>query len=82
MAAGKPVVATRVGGSAEVIRDGKNGLLVAPQDPDALAAAIARLRADPASAALLGAAAQRDVAANYSWAGVVGSYDALLRSLR
>jgi glycosyltransferase involved in cell wall biosynthesis len=82
MAAGKPVVATRVGGSAEVIRDGRNGLLVAPQDADALAAAIARLRADPASAALLGAAAQRDVAANYSWAGVLGSYDALLRSLR
>lgn len=82
MAAGKPVVATRVGGSAEVIRDGKNGLLVAPRDPEGLAAAVARLRADPALAGMLGAAARRDVAANYSWAGMVGSYDALLCSLR
>ena len=82
MAAGKPVVATRVGGSAEVIRDGKNGLLVAPQDPGGLAAAIARLRADPALAGLLGAAARRDIASKYSWAGVVETYDGLLCSLR
>lgn len=82
MASGKPVVATRVGGSAEIIRDGENGLLVPPRGPDALAAAIARLRADPAFAKRLGAAAQRDVAANYSWAGVVETYDDLLRSLR
>jgi len=82
MAAGKPVVATRVGGSAEIIRDGENGLLVPPQAPGALASAIGRLRADPALAGLLGAAARRDVASKYSWAGMVRSYDALLRSLR
>jgi len=40
MAAGTPVVATRVGGLAEVVEDGVTGRLVAPGDPDALAAAV------------------------------------------
>jgi len=42
MAAGVPVVATRVEGIAEAIRDGEDGLLVEPKDPRPLAAAIAR----------------------------------------
>jgi glycosyltransferase involved in cell wall biosynthesis len=53
MAAGLPVVATRVGGTADLVRDGVNGLLVAPRDPAALAAAISRVLADPAAAAAL-----------------------------
>jgi len=47
MAAGVPVVATRVGGVPEVIVDGYNGLLVDPGDSRGLAAAIARLLRDP-----------------------------------
>jgi glycosyltransferase involved in cell wall biosynthesis len=43
MAAGTPVVATRVGGLAEVVDDGVTGLLVEPGAPDALAAAIVRV---------------------------------------
>ena len=49
MTAGVPVVATRVGGVPELVPDG-TGLLVAPGDPAALAAAIARLLDDPALA--------------------------------
>ncbi|HUH15532.1 MAG TPA: glycosyltransferase family 4 protein [Gaiellaceae bacterium] len=45
---GTPVVATDVGGVTEVVRDGENGLLVAPRDPAALAAALERFFADPA----------------------------------
>jgi glycosyltransferase involved in cell wall biosynthesis len=44
---GLPVVACAVGGVAELIADGKNGLLVPPADPDALAAAITRVIEDP-----------------------------------
>lgn len=46
MAAGVPVVATDVGGVADVVRDDDTGLLVAPEDPGALAAALLRLLAD------------------------------------
>ena len=46
MAAGIPVVATQVGGIPEMIEDGVSGLLVPPDDPDALAAALARVSTD------------------------------------
>ena len=66
MAAGLPVVATRVGGTADLVRHGINGLLVAPRDPAALAAAIGQILADPAAAARISAAAQSTAAA-YAW---------------
>jgi glycosyltransferase involved in cell wall biosynthesis len=54
MACGVPVVTTGVSGIPELVRDGENGLLVPPDDPAALAAALARLHRDPALAAELG----------------------------
>lgn len=47
MAAGKPVIATRVGGNPEAVEDGRNGLVVPPHDAQALAAAITRLHDSP-----------------------------------
>jgi glycosyltransferase involved in cell wall biosynthesis len=47
LAVGTPVVATAVGGVPELVRDGENGLLVPPGDPDALADAIRRMVAEP-----------------------------------
>ena len=61
MAAGIPVVATRVGGNPEVIEDGVSGLLVPPRDSAALAAATARLLEDEELAARLGQAGMRRV---------------------
>jgi glycosyltransferase involved in cell wall biosynthesis len=59
MAASVPVVATRVGGIPEIVRDGKEGLLVeAPADAYALAAAVGRLLAEPALRRRLGAEAR------------------------
>ncbi len=47
LAAGRPVTASRVGGIPEVLRDGVDALLVPPDDPHALAAAVTRLLDDP-----------------------------------
>jgi glycosyltransferase involved in cell wall biosynthesis len=47
MAAGTPVVATGMGGSGEYLLDGENALLVAPDSPEELAGAVARLAGDP-----------------------------------
>jgi len=57
MAAGRPVVASAVGGLEEIVQDGKTGLLVAPDRPELLAAAIARLANEPPLARRLARAA-------------------------
>jgi glycogen(starch) synthase len=59
MAAAVPVVASRVSGIPEVVMDGETGWLVAPEDPPALAAALAALLADPQAARRRGAAGRR-----------------------
>jgi glycosyltransferase involved in cell wall biosynthesis len=56
MEAGKPVVATRVGGLPDLVEDGVSGLLVDRQDPAALAAALAEVLRDPGLAAKMGEA--------------------------
>jgi glycosyltransferase involved in cell wall biosynthesis len=61
MAAGRPVVATAVGGNTEVVSDGRTGVLVPPGDPAAIARAVGNLLRDPDRAMRLGAAARDDV---------------------
>jgi len=63
LSVGTPVVATAVGGVPEVVSDGDNGLLVAPNDPDALADALRRVLVDDALHARLAANARSAVAA-------------------
>ena len=62
LAMARPVVATCVGGLPEIIREGKTGLLVPPNDPPALAKAIKRLVDSPRLRATL-ASNGRDLAA-------------------
>jgi glycosyltransferase involved in cell wall biosynthesis len=66
LAAGLPVVATRVGGAPEVIENGVNGYLVPPGDPAALARAVVEIlgQGDPVHAQMVKAA--RVTAARYS----------------
>jgi glycosyltransferase involved in cell wall biosynthesis len=61
LAAGTPVIATTVGGVAEIVRDGENGLLVPPEDPVALAAAVRRYLGDDALQKRLRATASASV---------------------
>jgi glycosyltransferase involved in cell wall biosynthesis len=68
MAAGRAIVASDLPGWADVIHDGETVLLVPPGDVDALAAALERLRTDPAGRDRLGAAARAHVLAHYTWA--------------
>lgn len=68
MACGVPVVATRFGGPAEVIRDGVDGLLVDPQDTEGLADAILRLLERPQDRVEMGLRARAAIEGRYSWA--------------
>jgi glycosyltransferase involved in cell wall biosynthesis len=77
MAAGVPVVASGVGGILELVEDGRNGLLAAPGDARALAAALCRLMGDGASGARLAEAAQHDVQARYSFDRMVTAFESL-----
>lgn len=66
MAAGQAIVCTAVGGPAEVLEDGATALLVPPEDPEAMAAALGRLLDDPALAGRLGAAARARVLRDFA----------------
>jgi len=81
MAHGRPVIATRVAGAAEQIVDGVTGLLVPPSDPDALAAALGTLAADPALRTRMGAAAAQRVRDHFSLARAVDGMISVYREL-
>lgn len=80
MATGLPVVATRVGGTSEVVADGKTGLLVPSQCPERLAEAMLSLFQDPAAARLMGQAGRRRVESAFDVRTMVAAYEALYRS--
>ena len=81
MAAQKPVVATRVGGLAEAVVDGRTGLLVEPEDADGLAAAIARLVREPETRAKLGAAGPARLSEGFLAGQMVDAYEKLYREV-
>jgi glycosyltransferase involved in cell wall biosynthesis len=81
LAVGLPTVATRVGGNAEIIQDGKTGLLVPPEDSSALAEAILRLLRDPGFAAILGKDGREYVAAEFSFQKMIEKTDQLYTEL-
>ena len=82
LAAGRPIVATRIGGIPDVIDEGRNGILVEPGDANALAAALRRLWSSPEERAAFAANA-RETALSLSWARygerLLAGYDRVLR---
>jgi glycosyltransferase involved in cell wall biosynthesis len=71
MCMGVPVVATAVGGNAELVKDGQTGFLVPPGNAEALAEALRRLLTDRGSAEQMAKNAQTNVRANYSLENMV-----------
>jgi len=78
-AAARPIVASRVDGTGEVVIDGETGLLTHPAQSQALAAAIGALLKDKARARDMGAAARRHVELNFSLDRQISDTAALLR---
>jgi glycosyltransferase involved in cell wall biosynthesis len=79
MACGLPVITTAVSGIPEVVRDGFNGQLVPPDDPEALADALLRLDRDPRLAARLSAEAQATVREQFDGERFASQLAALFR---
>jgi len=81
MAAARPIVATRVGGNAEVVKDGVTGYLVPPSDPRALAGAIERVLDNPAAARQMGEAGRVRANARFSLGAMVSAYQAVYEAV-
>ena len=81
LAAARPVVATRVGGVPDVVRDGVDGFLVASGDVEALAERLHRLAGDRALREQMGAAGRARVLPRYAVSRLVDDVDRLYRSL-
>ncbi|MEL7061605.1 MAG: glycosyltransferase family 4 protein, partial [Acidobacteriota bacterium] len=81
MAAGLPVVTTRVSGNPEAVEHEKTGLLVDPLDVSGLAEALVRLLDDPAWARRLGNAGRRRIEAEFSIERIADDYLRLWQNL-
>ena len=79
MAVGLPVVCSDIGGYRDLVRDGSEGLLVPPRDPEALAEALAGLLDNPARRAAMGQAAAVN-ARRYAWEVVAGEVAEVYRA--
>jgi glycosyltransferase involved in cell wall biosynthesis len=78
---GKPVIASRVGGIPEIITDGETGLVVEPEDWQALAQAMVKILEDPALAERMGNAARALMGEKFNYQNYYTSYHAMVRQI-
>ncbi len=76
---GKPVITTRVGGLYEIVEDGVNGLIVPPQDEQALAAAVVRYFAEGLAGPMTANVRRAGATQAFSWHQMVGTLEQLAR---
>lgn len=81
MGTGIPTIATSAGGTPEAVIDGHNGLIVPPNDPVALAAAIRRLQQDPALYAAIGQQGAADVQQRWRFDQYIDRVEALYQAM-
>lgn len=81
MAVARPLIASAAGAPREIVINGQTGLLVKPGDPDALAAAVARLLADPQAAHELSEAGRLRFHDNYTTRHTLSALEGLYREL-
>lgn len=81
MAVGLPVIASNVSGTPDVILSGKNGILIAPDNPDLLADVMAMFIEKPEALSSLGRAARKTVTSDFSLAAVTQAYSSLYEAL-
>lgn len=81
MASAKPVVATRVGGNAEMVVDGVTGYIVPPADSSALASSVLAILNSPSLAKVMGQAAREEVVKRFSVQAMVSGYERLYSRL-
>jgi phosphatidylinositol alpha-1,6-mannosyltransferase len=77
-AAGKPVVATRVGGIPEAIEEGKSGILIAPDDYQPLSRSVIGLLSNNKERFAMGQYARERIKEKFCWAKIIGQYQAVL----
>jgi sugar transferase (PEP-CTERM/EpsH1 system associated) len=81
MASGLPVVATAVGGNAELVADGQSGQIVPASDFQAMAASLLRLAEDPTRARAMGSAGRRLAEERFSLQAMVAAYQGIYDKL-
>ncbi len=81
MACGRPVVASAVGGLQDTVVHGVTGLHVPPRRPEALAAALREVVADPNRSRAFGAAGRDRVLARYTWTRVAAATERVYRAV-
>jgi glycosyltransferase involved in cell wall biosynthesis len=81
MAAGKPVIASRVGGNTELVTDGVTGYVLPPADSDALSDAVIRLLQEPNKSEEMGKEGRKMVHEKFTVEMMVKSYEVLYQEL-
>ncbi|MGH2464114.1 MAG: glycosyltransferase, partial [Candidatus Limnocylindrales bacterium] len=81
LACGVAVIATDLPGQADIVRRDEVGVVIQPGDPDALAAAVAGLAADPAATQAMGRRARTVAVDHYSWASRAAETNAIIEGV-